>query len=253
MKRRWLKFTAVGLGLLVVLALTGLDLPITLLAGWALSAARLIRAWHPAPGEVVLFGLAVVALVAGSHAFLRWLHARVQNRPEGNEAGQGHWRWKWTLAGFGFAFCALLAIVCVVLTAHQVYWMANATDPWFVSSKWERFQAIRVASDLQLAADRNQWDSAKTQAAFWRMDSANAAPPAWEAFQSVWVAQDERTLRAVVLIPRRPMQRAYARLAVLQPGKDFTRFELDELPQVLASFGIVRLVDAADKRAPLLP
>lgn len=253
MKRRWLKITVFVLGLLLLLTLTGLDLPITLLAGWALSAARLIRAWHPTPGEVVLFALAVVVLVAGSHAFLRWLHASVQTHREGNEAEQGHWRWKWTFAGFGFAFCALLAIVSVVLTAHQVYWMANATDPWFVSSKWERFQAIRVASDLQLAADSHQWDSAKTQAAFWRTDSANATAPAWETFQPLWVAQDERTLRAVVLIPRRPVQRAHAGLVVLQPGTNFTSLKLGELPQVLASLGIVRLADVAEKRAPLLP
>jgi hypothetical protein len=232
MIRRWLKISVAVLGLLVVLGLVGPDVLITVLVGWARSAARLFQAWHPATSGLVLFALAVLVLVVGSHAFLRWLHAKAQSHREGGEAKQTQWLWKWTLSGFGFAFCALLAIVSAVLTAHQVYWLANATDPWFVASGRERIQAIRVASDLQLAADRHQWDSAKTQTAFWGMGSADTTPPTWETFQPLWVAQDERTLRAVVLIPRRPMQRAAARLVVLRPGTNFTTAKLGELPQV---------------------
>lgn len=58
-----------------------------------------------------------------------------------------------------------------------------------------------------------------------------------ETIHPVWIEKDSETLRAIVLIPRRPLIRAEARVVVLQPGTNYA-VGVDELPRVLASFGI---------------
>jgi hypothetical protein len=240
MKRRLARLASI-FGVFIVLFLvfvgeTGpLLVPMTLLTGWVFSVARLVNAWHPATEVVAMAGLGVIVLLAGSHAFIWWLASHLLS--DEKDSRQVVWSWKWTLCGFGIAFCALLAIGAAMLTTHQIYWLSRSTEPWYVSSR-QRFESALVAMKLRKEAEALQWDSAGTRAAFWRMRSGNDQPVC-ESIQPVWVERDMKTLRAVLLIPRRKIPGDKTRIAIIQPeDKYYSGEKLEALPQVLASFGI---------------
>jgi hypothetical protein len=215
--------------------------PVMLLAalflGWVPSAARLWRAWHPGLPSVLLFFLATAAMVAGTHRFLKWLNTAIQGERE--EVAARPWPWKRTLCGFGMLFCALVAICSLVLTVHQVYWMSTSPDPLFSDPTRDRMATVIAATDLKRNAEESQWDSVKTRAAFFRTKSLTRQVAVAEVFRPVWIEQDDHRLRAVILIPRHPLQRASASFALVQPGANLKTERLETLPQVLASFGIV--------------
>jgi hypothetical protein len=244
MKRRSLKSWMVGpvivLGFLVLIIPELLTVPVTvlmtLLTGWWFSLGRLLNVWHPALPSVLLFGVTVIVVVAGTHAFLSWLHGSLC-RAKG-AAPAPVWPWKWTLCGFAMIVCALLGIGCVVLTTHQLYWMAKSTDPVFTDPMRDRVSAIWAVSVLQHEAEAAQWDRAKTQAAFWQKVSTQPGQPAAEGIQPVWIEPDGRTLRGVILVPRHPLFDRTASVFVIQPGKHILDRPLSELPQVLTSFDI---------------
>ena len=225
--------------------------PITLIIGWWASLVRLSKAWHFNANAVWLFLFALVALVASTHVFLRWLYASLRSKPE--NALPSRWLWKWTLCGCTMLFCALLAICSVVLTTHQIYWISKSSDPLFNDPFREKFSILFAAKTLQKDAEELHWDSAKTRASFWQAVSTGIGWPALEAIQPVWIEKDGHTLRAVILIPRRPMFRATTRLAIIQPGSDLAMHNLNELPQVLASFGIGNNTEGSNRPATLLP
>jgi hypothetical protein len=191
--------------------------------------------------------LAIVVLVAGTHAFARWLYLHLRR---GESSFPPNWRWKWTLGGFGIVFCALAAIGSLVLTTHQVYWLSKSSEPLFADPFRERVGMWNVAEELQKKAEEVQWDAPKTQEAFWKATSLMTAQPVSETLQPIWVEQNDHQLRAIILVPRRPAFRDRARMAVVQQGTKLVYRKLDELPQVLASFGIGE-VARTDKPAPL--
>ena len=208
----------------------------TLLTGWWLSAGRLLNGWHTALASVFLFALTVIVVVAGTHAFLRWLHGSFYSAR--GKSPPAAWRWIWTLCGFAMVVCALLGICCVVLTTHQLYWMAKSPDPVFTNPLRDRARGFRAAVTLQHEAEAVQWDGAKTQAAFWQRLVTGPGQPAAETFQPVWIEPDGRTLRGVILIPRHPLHVVAASVFVIQPGTNILDRPLSELPQLLASFDI---------------
>jgi hypothetical protein len=230
--------------------------PSALLLGWLPSSVRLLKAWQANPGSAALFLLALVGLIAGTHAFFRWLIGNLKNQPEKSEGLPSSWRWKWTLCGYAVFFCAFLAIVSLILTVHQTYWISKSVDPWFVESVRSRIGIYSVAASLNREADRLKWEISKTRESFLRLRTggpANQDQPAWEQVRPLWVQKDESTLRAIVLIPTRPLLRAKAKFAVIQPGTNVISKELNELPQTLAAFGLARPAENTEKRPALLP
>lgn len=254
MKRRLLRVALWGGSLFLVLVLLfgpGLfSLPIALLMGWFPSAVRLLRAWHPDAQAVALFSLAALLLLGGSHAFLNWLFVRWRS-PQG-AAAPLKWPWKWTVCAFGILFCTLLAIGSLILTTHQLYWMAKSPDPVLSDPFRERIHLLAAAMNLRRDAEAAHWDTLKTREAFWQ-GRGTAYPYAPESLQAVWVEQDTQHLRAVVLIPRRPLHRDTAKFSVLQPGRDIVNRNLEELPLVLAAFGIQAATPAAPTQPNRLP
>ena len=59
-----------------------------------------------------------------------------------------------------------------------------------------------------------------------------------EEVEPVWIEGSSNTLRAVILIPRHPLIRERARFFVLKPKSNVQVCTLDELADVLASFGL---------------
>ncbi len=228
-----------------------LALPWALLFGWIPAGARLAAAWHPTTSGIILFVLAALALVSGSHVFLRWLHAAFQAGHV--SAVQGHWRWQWTLCVYGIGFFGLVAICCLVLSVHQLYWFSKSTDPLFADSRREAVGIRVVAQTLQSGADDAQWNASRTRAVFWQTLAPTTGRPALETFQPIWVPRDDQFLRAVVLVPRQPLIRARARLAVIQPGAPVQGRKLETLPDVLASFGIGGSAPGSRSKTELLP
>jgi hypothetical protein len=74
-----------------------------------------------------------------------------------------------------------------------------------------------------------------------------------EVFQPVWIGGEAHRLSAIILIPRRPMHRAKAKFALVQPGTNLVMKGLEELPQVLRSFGIGSEVETTKGKPTLLP
>jgi hypothetical protein len=224
--------------------------PITLLIGWWSSIARLLKVWHPGSSGIALFLLAVLVMVAGTHLFLRWVFASAHEPAEDRVPPE--WRWKWTVCGFGLVTCSLLAICAMVLTTHQIYWISRSADSLFTDPFRERVRVLSFAVTLQKAADELQWNSLKTRA-FVLQKSFTGSDVMTEAIQPVWIEKDEHSLRGIVLVPRRPMHRATARLTVLRPGTNYTTHRLEELPAVLASFGIGSARPSSNEPVSLLP
>jgi hypothetical protein len=258
MKRSFLRIGVMAAILLVFVALVEpsilgviITLLITLLTGWWSSLGRLLGNWHPAFHAVLLFTLTVVAILAGTNAFLRWLYACLRN---GVGTKYPVWRWKWTLCGYAMLFCAFMAICSIVLTTHQLYWMSKSSDPLFADPYRKSSAALIAAETLKEYAEDVQWDSTKTRAAFWQQqDVTRPGEPVSEAIQPVWIEKDGVTLRAVVLVPRHPLFSARHGLMVIQPGTNLVERNLSELPQVLASFGIGNTGGISNRPTALLP
>lgn len=206
---------------------------LTILFGWIPSATRLIGGFRASLGGVALLTLAMVSMIAGTHAFLRWLfrHWRDdQNAPRGAQ-----WRWKWTLSGYGMIACSLLAISGAILTTHQIYWLSKSTDPLFADPFRERFAVQRLAMSLKSEGDASRWDISELRKSLLKESYQDLAS---DAFDPVWIEKEDHSIQAVILIPRHPLLRSSAKVAVLRPGTNEAMYALDELPNVLRSFGI---------------
>jgi hypothetical protein len=217
-----------------------LAVPITLLYGWLPALFRLLRAWRFGPSAALLYGLTAAIVLFGTHYFLRWLYA---GSGESQKTQALRWPWKWTVCGFGILFCTLLAVSSGILTTHQLYWISKSADPLVADEITAGSRCFTVASGLQARAEDAQWDGARVRASFeaFHLSSilgSDKGGPALEKVQPIWVGQADSRLRAIVLIPRRPLVRRRARIAVIEPGRTLTFKGLDELPQVLDSFGI---------------
>jgi len=222
-----LLFLTVGLEILAV--------PITLVFGWWPSMLRLCSRVHLAAGRMALLSIAIFALVAGSHFFLRWIYAEL-----GNSAGSSprRWRVKWTLCGFGILLCTLAAIGSAILTTHQLFWLSRSSDPLLAETVRERIRVLQLADHLQEFAEENSWEPEKVREAFLNDRELRAGQSPMEILQPVWVRKDSQSLEAIVLIPRRPLFRSSARIVVLQSGAKPAYHEMDELSEVLARFGL---------------
>jgi hypothetical protein len=255
MKRIVIRLAALALVVCVILILMVapgfLAAPITVLVGWWPAIARLYTAWRPNRSALLLFLSAVLALIAGVHWFSMWVYGFVWN-PK-NDRGRHKWAWKWTLCGFGMLFFTLLAIGSLILTTHQLYWLSKSSDPLFTDPYLGKAGMLNVAMNLQVRAEEAQWNAQKTREAFWRGKAAFTGRPALESIQPVWVEKDRDQLCAIILIPRRPLRRAMAGIVVIQPGTNFVTRSLDELPQVLGSFGIGNVAGGSYGKPPLLP
>ncbi len=206
----------------------------TLALGWCPSLIRLIEAWHSHEGAMFLFGIALTALVVGSHLSLRWLYASLQTRRKDLPM---KWRWKWTLCGYGMFVCGFITIGSLMLGTHQLYWLSKSSDPIFADPIRERVYAFHDISDFQENAENAKWNKAKTRAAFLGLDGIRSNKLLYDEFDPVWVEKDSNTLAGVVLIPRHPLNSSRIRVAIIQPGTNTMR-PLSELHEVLASFGI---------------
>jgi len=254
MRQRVIKFVFAVLAILALLIFfycPGLYAPpFALCFGWISAMLRYVAVWHPSLSSIIWFSAALATLIVGAHLFLGWLYSSIRGEQLGSLPV--NWRWKWTLCGFGAAACSLLAIVCIVLTTHQVFWMSKSSDSLLVELTIDRAVIRSVAQDLKRAAEAEHWDSGKIRAGFYRQQDAILKGVAVEGFEPVWVSGDNQSLRAIILSPRSPLHRSTASVIVIAPDKENAAHPLDELQQVLVSLGVAMNAPGS-KRPTLLP
>jgi hypothetical protein len=230
----------VGLAPIVLILLTLapglLTVPFTLCFGWISATRRYWAAWHPSLASIIWFAIALATLITGTHSFLHWVYGSFRGQQAGSLPLK--WPWRWTFCACGAIACSLLAIICIVLTTHQVYWISESSDPLLVELTYDRFAMRGVSHDLKEAADSEHWDSEKVRTGFYEQKEQVFGSTAVESFEPVWVSDDGQSLRAIILFPRRPLHRSTARIVVLEPGKDNVAHPVTDLNEILKSFGV---------------
>ena len=131
MSWNWLRLGCrTGIGLLLVfglfLAVDGFlflaELPLTLAFGWPVYLYRIVPQLKPDPWSVVSAIVCLVALVLGSHAFLRWLYAASSTEPR-------QWPWKRTLQLVGLVVLMFVSGIAVTGMIHQTGWLIRSREP----------------------------------------------------------------------------------------------------------------------------
>ena len=214
-------------------------LPITLCFGWLPASVRYWAPLHPNTRVLISLCLALAGLVVGAHLFLRWLYVSIRSSGGGSRLTV-NWRWKWTLCVFGITGCSLLAIGCLILTTHQIYWISKSPDS-ILTDPYRQIRRMRMAAlELKALAETNHWEVSETADAFYHQNGFRFPEPVAEEIRPVWVVAETNanTLRAVILLPQRPLIRSTAGILVIERGKDDMLRPFDELSQVLSAFGI---------------
>jgi hypothetical protein len=218
-----------------VLGLEILEIPFILVTGWLPSIIRLFSGVRPATGEATGLVLAILVLVAGTHFFLLWVYSE-----SGKSKGcmPGIWRWRWTVCGFAMLLCTLMAVGSAILTTHQLFWLSRSSNPMGGDAARENIRISLLSHRLKVHSDQSQWIPEKVREAFLSDQVLLSGLTPIEIAQPVWVQKDPRSLDAIILIPGRPLFHDRARIMVLRPGKEPVGHKLDELPEVLTSFGL---------------
>jgi len=91
--------------------------------------------------------LCVMALVIGSHLFLRWLYN--QTSGDGTSPDARRWPWRWTLSGAGLVLLMFSAGIGAIGVVHQTAWLATSPVPLIDEQGRETVNRIRCASNLR--------------------------------------------------------------------------------------------------------
>jgi hypothetical protein len=147
-------------GVVFAVALLGLgiipggDVLFYLVVGWTQFLNRVvpkIQVRWDIVGSVVVFAL---ALVIGSHLFLRWLWRESRPDPSGTDVRSApssrHWRLRWTLSGFVLLVLMFVAGTAAIGITHQVVWLARSPEPLFVEGTDRRSQSHQIKCRLNL-------------------------------------------------------------------------------------------------------
>ncbi len=140
----WLWAILLGIPGLILLGCTGyLETVFLLVIGWA---RYLDRVW---PKIYVRWDLVVstivyaIALIVGSHFFLRWLY-----REAGGDRHRRVWRWRWTLSGFAIIALMFVAGTAAVGIVHQTTWMLKSDRPMY-QRRYSKTDAMKCANNLR--------------------------------------------------------------------------------------------------------
>ncbi len=136
-----------GVGLLLLfglfLACAGLqfvvELPLTVAFGWPWYLKRVVPQLKPDPWSIVSAVVCLVALVLGSHAFLKWLYAASSTEPR-------RWPWKRTFQLVGLVVLMFVSGIAVTGMIHQTGWLIRSREPLVEGG-------VRVAATRAMSAN----------------------------------------------------------------------------------------------------
>jgi hypothetical protein len=253
MKARWKFISGVGFALIFLLLFMPeiLVLPVTLLSGWWPAGARLLPRVHELGMNLVWFFLGFVLLILFCQLFLRWLCGALKTGKE-EKIEIHNWRFQWTMLGLGISGCSVLAIVSIVLVTHQLYWLSKGNDHWFENPYQESTITKVAANSLDINGRACAWNAQALATMFWNGGWKFENEPIWEQVKPIWITNGTSNLQAILLIPRQPRS-VNSKWGLVIPGTNVTFRRMDELPSVLASYGILRPSNTLGGRINLLP
>lgn len=148
-------------GLLIALAIVPLllwcllpgdwivQLPLTLVLGWAQFLWRVIPTLNPDPWTVGTGLACLVGVIVGAHLFLRWLHRATAAQPD-----VPHWPLGRTLRCVGLVVLMFVAGIAVVGVIHQTGWLARSPEPLVERRRTDRRTASASSlKQISIAAD----------------------------------------------------------------------------------------------------
>jgi hypothetical protein len=144
---------AVLLLVVVVMQCLGIDIHqielfIELLIGWVGFIRRVtpqVRVRWDLVGSALFYA---TVLVAGSHAFLRWLYREMSGPVvAGGSPASRAWRLRWTLGGFAIIVLMFTAGMAAIGVAHQTAWLVTSREPLF--RRTSRANRVLCASHLR--------------------------------------------------------------------------------------------------------
>lgn len=234
----------------ILLLIPGLiDLLVAPLVGLVAAPRRVLSLWQPTLHGLLLFGIAVVVLVMGTHSFLAWVFKARNRKLQADAKSTRPWRLPWTLCGFGMICCTLVAVVSTVLIAHQTYWLRHSSEPWFVNSSSQKLERIVMVNSLRALAEEKQWAAEPIRAALTQATTTRRDQALWEEYEPVLIGDNTGKLKAVLMVPREVSKQSYQQVLIMQPASGVSWQPLAKLPQLLASVGLTEN-NAADHLKP---
>lgn len=139
---------------LVLIVCSGLDpipwgLIFHFVMGWVFYLARVVPLIRVRWELVCSAAVYVIALLVGSHYFLRWVY-REMHKPTDDSPTVAliRWRWRWTLGGFLVIVLMFTSGMAAIGVAHQTAWLAMSPEPMFEHRGRERANRIKCAANL---------------------------------------------------------------------------------------------------------
>jgi len=116
--------------------------------GWIGFLWRVLPQVHVRWELVISSVVCAVALVFGSHLFLRWLYREMTGGSATRDAQR--WHWRWTLSDAGLVFLMFSAGIGAVGVVHQTAWIATSPLP-LLHDRYQREapNRIRCLSNLR--------------------------------------------------------------------------------------------------------
>ena len=117
----------------------------TLLFGWVPFLLRVVPQVHWRWAAIGSGAVYAFLLLAGGHAFLRWLYREMRN-PISAPA----WPMRWTLGGFLILLLMFLSGMATIGAAHQTAWLIHSSEPFLRQHRGrEVANRIKCASNLR--------------------------------------------------------------------------------------------------------
>jgi hypothetical protein len=131
----------------------GLDIALYLPIAWAFFLKRVGPQLSVRWDLVASTAVYALALLVGSHLFLRWLYrewGKAAATPAGDAgAAPRRWKWRWTFGGFAVVFLMFVAGTAAVGIVHQTVWLARSPDRIYHRRGRGEANRIKCASNLR--------------------------------------------------------------------------------------------------------
>ena len=124
--------------------------------------------------------------------------------------------------------CALVATACLVMTVHQIFWLSHSSDPLLASVF--RYDTMMAVHTVRRAGETEGRETSKIRSQY--------SLVLLEATQAIFVGEENKPVRAVILIPRHPLHRADSKIVIVENGTDQVSLDRGRLAEVLARYGL---------------
>ena len=147
-------------GILLVLPCLGAGGPIVVLAvGWILFPIHTVPKMTWEPTAVVVGATALVLLVGVTHWLAGWLYNHRNGSDEGDSPSLAEtkigtvparrWRFRWSVSIVGIVVLLFACGICIIVTVHQIGWIARSDQPIMTMSGRETMRRIISSNQLK--------------------------------------------------------------------------------------------------------